>query len=328
MKEQAFVDQYGDTWEQLEAYLVLSRRARKTSPLAENVPALYRSCCHHLSMARQRHYSLQLTERLNALVRDTQHELYQIKPQSRYAFMRFLVADFPATIHKNRWFVLAGMLLFFGPLLITGLVVYLDSDLLYGLMPAEQVRQFESMYDPEAKTIGRERDSATDLHMFGYYIYNNISIAFRTFAGGMLLGLGAIFFLVYNGLVIGGVMGYMGSQGFVDTFFPFVAGHGSFELTAIGLSGAAGLKLGFAIVAPGNLTRLTALKQAGKEAAIMMYAAFLMLLMAALIEAFWSSSSVLGNPTKYAVGGILWVLVIGVFLNAMLRGRPVVEGQR
>ena len=68
--------------------------------------------------------------------------------------------------------------------------------------------------------------------MFGYYIKNNIGISFRTFAGGMLFGLGSVFFLVYNGLAIGATAGHLTQAGFASTFYPFVAGHGSFELTA------------------------------------------------------------------------------------------------
>ena len=321
IKEQAFVSQHEEQWLACERYLRASAKERKTMAEAEALASLYRQCCHHLAIARERHYSLLLVERLNAIVRNTQHELYRIRPQNRYAFLRFLVDDLPATLRQNRGFVISGMLLFFLPLMATALAVYLDGDLIYSLMPAEQVREYESMYAADSEALGRERDSATDLQMFGFYIYNNIGIAFRTFAGGILLGVGALFFLIYNGLVIGGVMGFMANQGFTDTFFPFVAGHGSFELTAIGLSGAAGLKLGFAILAPGNLTRLAALKAAGKQAAIMMYAAFLMLLLAALIEAFWSSSAALPNVTKYIVGGILWTLVVALFLNALVGSR-------
>lgn len=320
MKEQVFIQKHQEDWFHLEAFFALSNKERKQSDMQKDLPAFYRRLCHQLAVAKERHYSLQLVERLNTLVNACHQQLYHYQFRFQFAFLRFLVFDFPECLRRNRPFVIIGMALFFVPSLLTTWAVASDSDLIYSLMPAEQVRNFESMYADDAETFGRERDAGTDIHMFGYYIYNNIGIAFRTFASGILLGLGSLFFLIYNGLVIGGVMGYMASEGYHSTFFPFVVGHGSFELTAIGLSGAAGLKLGYAILSPGRYTRATALRLAAKDAIMMMYGAFIMLVIAAFLEAFWSSSSQLPIMTKYITGGILWALVIGFFVQA-LRGR-------
>jgi len=145
--------------------------------------------------------------------------------------------------------------------------------------------------------------------MFGFYIYNNIGIAFKCFATGLFAGIGSLFMLAYNGLVLGGVSGHLTSLGYTETFYPFVVGHGSFELTAIVFSGAAGLKLGFALLSPGAYSRVKALQFAAADAINIMYGVFIMLLIAAFIEAFWSSSSIMPNPVKYAVGAALWGLV-------------------
>lgn len=320
MKEQAFVQQYEADWQKLEAFFLLSRKEQQRSATASELPRLYRRSCNQLALAKERNYSLILVERLNTLVNLCHQQMYQHRPRFQFAFLRFLAMDFPDSLHKNRYLVLAGMVLFFVPCLLTAWAVALDSDLIYSLIPADQVRSFESMYAEGSEHFGRKRDAGSDIHMFGYYIYNNIGIAFRTFASGILLGLGSLFFLFYNGLTIGGVIGYMAAEGYQNTFFPFVIGHGAFELTAIGLSGAAGLKLGYALLSPGQYDRATALRLAARDAIIMMYGAFLMLVIAAFLEAFWSSSSHLPNITKYISGAILWALVIGFFVIA-IRGR-------
>jgi uncharacterized membrane protein SpoIIM required for sporulation len=146
--------------------------------------------------------------------------------------------------------------------------------------------------------------------MFGFYIQNNISIAFRCFAGGLLLGIGTLFVLLFNGMFMGGIAGHLTRLDYVDTFYPFVVGHGAFELTAIVFSGAAGLRLGYAILNPGQLSRLDGLRQAGREVVPMLYGIVLMLIIAALLEAFWSSSSSLSIAIKYSVGALLWSLVL------------------
>ena len=97
---------------------------------------------------------------------------------------------------------------------------------------------------------------------------------------------------------------------FQSTFFPFVIGHGSFELTAIVLCGAAGFELAFALIAPGRLTRVRALRAAAAKAIQIVYGAAGMLLVAAFIEAFWSSKQTIPIEVKYSVGSALWVLVL------------------
>jgi uncharacterized membrane protein SpoIIM required for sporulation len=181
-------------------------------------------------------------------------------------------------------------------------------------MDGAQVRSMEAMYDPDSlmHKLGRERESDSDLYMFGFYIKNNTGIGFRNFAGGMLFGVGTLFFLIFNGLFIGAAAGHLTHLEFIDTFWGFVLGHGSFELTAIVISGVAGLKLAAALIKPGRKSRIRALIDNGKIAVQIMYGAAVMFIIAAFIEAFWSSM-VLPVVIKYMVAAVLWGLVIAYF---------------
>jgi uncharacterized membrane protein SpoIIM required for sporulation len=179
------------------------------------------------------------------------------------------------------------------------------------LTPAE-IEQMGQQYAPGGSLqAGRPVDS--DVLMFGYYIRNNIGIAFRTFASGILGGVGSVFFLVYNGLVIGAVMGHIVQMDYGGRFFPFAVGHGAFELTAIVLAGAAGLRMGLALLSPGRTSRGRALLLAGRTSVRMLYGAAGMLVVAAFLEAFWSP---MPQPaaTKYGVGAILWLTVFSYLL--------------
>jgi len=201
-------------------------------------------------------------------------------------------------------------LLFYGPAIVIGLLCYFDSDFVYSILPSEQVRMVESMYDPDARVLGRERESDTDLYMFGFYIRNNIGIAFREFAGGVFFGLGTLFFVIFNGVFLGAVFGHLTQVGYHSTLYPFVIGHGAFELTAIVIAGAAGLKLGAALIDPGPLTRVAALRAAGREAIPIILGATFMLVIAAVLEAFWSSKASLPIGLKLGVGALFWCLVL------------------
>lgn len=283
--------------------------ARKMA-IAAVAPQQYRCLCQHLAVAKSRRYTPILVDRLNQLVRQGYEILHAGQYQRSGRLLQFLFFGFPAVIQANGRFVAIAALAFVVPGLLMALACYLHDSFLYSLMDPAQIRAMESMYDPEVRKLGRERQSDSDLMMFGFYIQNNIGISFRCFASGLFFCLGSLYFLIFNGLVIGGVSGHLTQAGFAGTFYPFVIGHGAFELTAIVFSGAAGLKLGYALIAPGQYTRLTALQIAAREAVQMIYGSTLMLLIAAFVEAWWSSSTQLTTMVKITTGAVLWLLVL------------------
>jgi uncharacterized membrane protein SpoIIM required for sporulation len=183
----------------------------------------------------------------------------------------------------------------------------------YYLMPPEALAKFQEMYNPANRRHGM-RDADDNVAMFGFYVWNNVKIGFQTFAGGIAFGLGSIFFLVFNGVLIGAIAGYITQVGYGTPFWSFVSGHSAMELVAIAISGAAGLRLGAALVAPGNRSRKAALVAAAQPAVRLMYGAAGMFLVAAFIEAFWSPLTAFPPVTKYLVGAILWIVVLGYFL--------------
>ena len=306
MKQQIFEQQHSAAWQQIEAALEKPAEGDNSKILAEH----YMLLCQHLTIAKERLYDAALVERLNNLVLGVYRELYRYRAQTRLNIYAFFKRDFPLAIYRHRYFILLSFLVMVLPGLVAGTWTYLDEDAVYSVLDGSQVRQVERMYDPQARKLGREREAETDIFMFGFYIKNNISVAFRCFAGGMVIGIGTLLVLFFNGMFMGSIAGHLTRLDYVDTFYPFVVGHGSFELTAIVFSGAAGLRLGYAILNPGQFSRLDALREAGRDVVPMLYGIFLMLVIAAFLEAFWSSSTSLSIEVKYTVGAVLWALVL------------------
>jgi uncharacterized membrane protein SpoIIM required for sporulation len=304
-------------WQALEASLdrLESRnRGNRGGEAAPDFPELYRQVCHHLALARHRRYGADLELRLNRLVLRGHQQLYRSRAGDFGAALRFVTSGFPRLVRSEVRLVLLSLLLFAGPLIAMSLAVPWRPELALSVLPPASVEQMGQQYAPEGSLeAGRPLDS--DLQMFGFYIYNNIGIAFRTFASGILAGLGSIFFMIYNGLVIGAVMGHIEHMGYQENFYPFVIGHGAFELTAIVLAGAAGLRLGLALLAPGRLSRGEALLGASRRAIGLVYGVAGMLTIAAFLEAFWSPSAV-PAMVKLVVGGVLWLYVLFYFTVA------------
>jgi uncharacterized membrane protein SpoIIM required for sporulation len=318
MKQSLFESRHAADWDAFEALLRGLEKKARDIPEREDFTARYRHLCQHLALARERHYSSRLIDRLQQLALRGHQQLYRHRGQLGAAMLGFLTGGFAQLVRREWRSVAWASLLFYGSLLGMGLLVYGFPDLIYSVLSPDKVTSMESMYDPDTRRIGRfaERDAGDDWFMFAFYILNNIGIGFQTFASGLLFGLGTLFFLLYNGLMIGAVAGHLTQIGYTQTFWSFVIGHGAFELTAITFAGAAGLKLGWALLAPGRLPRGQALRTAAAGSVQLVAGVILMLLIAAFIEAYWSSMTYTSARVKYLVGAGLWTLVAAYFLFA------------
>jgi uncharacterized membrane protein SpoIIM required for sporulation len=299
MSQKGFQEKNARLWREVSQLLDVMDRGTPVTG-GDTFPARYRQICQHLALARHRRFSSEVIEGLNRLsLRGHQH-LYarRFRPFQRVG--DFIGRDLPRAVRREWKLVVLAIALFFGTGAAADVAVHLKPDLAYTILGPGMVAQLEMM--------------------FGFYIRNNIGIGFRTFASGLLLGLGSIFFLVFNGVFMGGAAGHIDVVGYGSTFYSFVIGHGAFELTAIALAGASGLKLGTAVLAPGRRSRALALVEEGKRAVSIVYGFTGMLVIAAFLEAFWSSSTLVPATVKLIVGGVFWVLVIGYFAFAGRRG--------
>jgi uncharacterized membrane protein SpoIIM required for sporulation len=293
----------------------LKPRKRKKETNLSELPLRYRQVCQDLALAKHRLYGRELVQRLNRLALQGHEQLHTRPGHFLGDFIRFVRIGFPSLVRENAAFFGTASALFYGPCFLMMLAGWFYPEAILAVLGPEQMRQYEDMYNPDTTPVLDGRGSDSDLYMFGYYIQHNIGIGFRTFAGGVLCGAGSVFFLIFNGLAIGATFAHLTRTGMGETLYPFVVGHGAFELTAITFSGAAGLKLGYALLAPGRLTRGQALVEHGKSAVRIMFGAAGMLLIAAFIEGFWSPSSA-PTTVKYAVGAVLWSSVLAYFLFA------------
>ncbi len=319
MRQAPFEAAHAPEWAEYRALLGVLEgrgrwRARGPAADAARFPALYRRLCAHYALARTRGYGPGLIDELHDLVQRGYPYLYRRRGHWLKAALGFMAADFPRTV-RRQWRVaaLAAALLVL-PGLAMGLACARDAALIGSLLDAEQVAELESMYETGARPPGRlpERAAATDFMMFGYYVMNNVGIGFRTFGAGVLFGLGSAVILVYNGLFIGAAAGHLTRLGLGANFWTFVSGHSPFELTAVALCGAAGLLLGRGLLAPGRRTRAAALRAEAREAVVLAGGAGLMLVLAAVLEAYWSAGAA-APGVKIAVGVLGWVAV-GLYL--------------
>jgi len=226
--------------------------------------------------------------------------------------------EFPSAVRAHAAYVAIAAAAFVLPTVIVGAVVHRHPELILSLVDSHTASSFENMYSAATDSIGRTRGASTEWMMFGLYASHNVGVALQCFAGGLFAGIGSVGFLVYNGVFSGALGGYLINRGLSPRFFSFIATHSAFEMTAMVLSGAAGLRVGHALVAPGARTRGHALAVATRESAVLLYGVTAMLFVAAGIEAFWSPATWPPHALKYAVAAVCWTAVVAYFV---LQGR-------
>ena len=317
MTQQSFVNRREKAWDEFQAMIRGGGKTIKKN--AAWFPLGYRELTQDLNTARAHGFDPSIIERLNSLVSEGNQLLYTKRSWSLKTFADFVLSTFPNSV-RSQWRALgAALLLFYGLGLFFGVLCVRNPAMVYQLVGEDTTQNLESMYNPESTHFLKAREVSSDADMFGYYIYNNISIAFRTFSGGIIAGIGSLIILCFNGAFLGIAAAHIINVGFTETFFPFIAGHSGFELTAIVFSAQAGLLLGYRLFFTKGLSRTASLKIAGKTALPIISGAALMLVIAASIEAFWSSHHEFLPAIRYGVGGTLWVLIILYFVFA---GRP------
>lgn len=306
---------YAPEWEELQKAIGQIRgsfTAKAASALpSERVAWLYRRACEQLALARARGYPSYLIDRLEQLTAEAHQLIYQRSELGLSRLLQLVTEGFPRAVRAQSSYVMLSMTALCLPAVTLGVLVYLRPELVLSVIDSETAAQLERMYSSSATALGRLRAAQTDWDMFGFYINNNIGIAFQCFGSGLFAGAGSLFFLAFNGAYAGAVAGYLTARGLGPTFYAFIVTHSAFELTAIVLSGAAGLKMGHSLLAPGRRTRAQALVSAARECVPILYGVAVMLVIAAAIEAFWSSATWIPPYMRYSVAAVCWATVLG-----------------
>ncbi len=279
--------------------------------------ALYRSLCTDLMRCRAARVTPDLAAHLDALAGRAHAALYGAQPFRLPGIIGFFARGFPRALRANGRLFAVACALFFLPFAVGLIGALASDDFSTKVLPAASL---EAMADAYSKGFAGGRDAGTDTGMAGFYVYNNVGIAFRCFATGILYGAGSLFFLVYNGLVTGTVAGYVMSAGHGGNIWTFMCGHAPFELTAIVIAGGAGLQMGYALVDTRGRTRVGSLRRAAPAIAQQILGAAAMLLVAALVEGFWSPSA-LPPPVKWSAAALFTVAVV-LYLALAGRGAP------
>lgn len=305
-----FIARNSASWARLES---LARRGGgRLSPMeVQELVSLYQQTSSHLSHARTERADAALVARLTRLVATAAGVIYSTRSRSLAGVARFFTTSFPAAVWHARRFVAVAALLLLVPALVVGAWVA-TSDAALDAAGPDAVREayveddFEAYYS--SAPAGQFATQVT---------VNNIQVSILAFAAGVLVCVVTAFILAFNGANVGVAAGLFAAAGEQPKFWGLILPHGLLELSAVIVAGAAGLALGWAIVAPGDRTRTGALAEEGRRAAVIVLGLVLAFVVAGTIEGFVTPS---GLPTaaRVAVGTSAFV---AFWAYALLLGR-------
>lgn len=271
---------------------------------------LYRQTAADLAAIREDPSSRQFAAYLNRLLARAHNTIYAGRRGSATAVARFFWAEYPRLFRQHRAHVALTVGVFGVAAAIGALVTWLDPGFpgrLLGPQMVETIRRRE-MWTHSILAIKPLASSAI--------MTNNMSVAFTTFAMGMTAGLGTLYMIALNGLMIGVIGSACAAAGMSVALWSFVAPHGVLELPAIFIAGAAGLRIGEGLLFPGVLPRRHSVARAGGDATRLVVGTVPMLIVAGLIEAFVSPTA-LPVWLKFTAAAALFVLLAAYLASDM-----------
>jgi uncharacterized membrane protein SpoIIM required for sporulation len=302
-----WIDRRKPHWSRLEA-LVTACGPRSVASLTHDevreLALLYRQAAADLSTAREDPHGAALTRYLNELLGRAHNLVYADAARTRRTgVIQFLRDGFPQTFRRTLPYSVAAFALFVAGSAAGVLLAALDPGFHRFILNGQMM---DTISRREMWTHGIV---AVKPYASTAIMTNNIGVSLAACATGMLAGLGPIYMMLFNGLLIGVVGSACYGAGMSLGLWSFVAPHGVLELPAIFIAGGAGLVLGKGVVFPGTLPRRDSIAEAGAEAIRLLLGALPLLVIAGIVEGFVSPTSA-PVAAKFAIAVSLFVLLV------------------
>lgn len=317
------LEREGD-WKRLEAIVTRAEKGRLRKLSDEDVlalPVLYRTVASSLSIARETSLDAATLAYLEALVQRAWFVVYGPRASLGSWLRRFLGGGLSASVRGIWLDLLVALAVMVAGTVVGWLLVASDTEWYHALVPG----QFADARVPGATRetlhgtlFGNQGQNA--MSSFAAYLFsNNAQVSILAFALGFAFGIPSLLLLTHNMAMLGAMLWLYHGQGLTLDFVGWLAVHGTTELFAILLAGAAGLHIGRSMAFPGQRSVMDAAAEAGRRASQVMAGVVLMLVIAAMLEGF-ARQLIDDTGGRFAVGGFMLAFWLAYFF-AFGRGR-------
>lgn len=305
-------------WSKLETLLNQSAqgglKSLSRSDLQE-LSLLYRQSAADLAAIREDRGSVHFARYVNQLLVRAHNTIYSGRRASTSAMFSFFWNTFPSIFRRNLKHCLLAVLIFLIAGGVGATLTYQNPDFKVKILGPQMVETIDRHEMWTHSIVGIKPLASSAI------MTNNMSVGFTTFAFGITAGLGTIYMMAFNGLLIGVIGMACGLSGMSLQLWSFVAPHGVLELPAIFIAGGAGLRLAQGLLFPGILPRRESLARSGLEAVQLVLGTIPILIVAGLIEAFVSPTG-LPVALKFSMAGALFVLLAAYLFGLAREPKP------
>ena len=309
----SYIQAHRREWTQLEERAAGGNRSlggRQGEDISEAV-VLYLRASSHLAEVQTRYHDPALEQYLNGLVGRAHGAIYGAAPASARSFARFFGTRYREVFRRTLPFIAVVGVLMAVMVLATDLWVASSREAQAGLLPPAAREAIDGAGQ------GTNLDDVSSGALSALIFQNNVQVSFLAFALGITFGIGTIYVIMSNAIFIGLLAGGFQAAGEGWRFWSLVLPHGFLELIAICIAGGAGLRMGWALIEPGDRPRGTALGEEARDAVLVILGVIPAFLVAALIEGFVTGRT--GEPAvEVALGAVVAVTYVALLL------RPVV----
>jgi uncharacterized membrane protein SpoIIM required for sporulation len=293
-------------WDRLASLLSQSDASglgQLTRAELQEMALLYRQVAADLSVLRQDSTARTYAQHVNHLLARAHHIIYSGRKTNLLTLVRFLRDEYPAIFQRQIGFVLASLAVSVAWGLLGAAITSVHPEFMRMFVSAKMIATMERhhMWTESVVTIAPLATSAI--------MTNNLTVTFIVFASGIVFGLGSFYYLAVNGMMLGVVAAACHQYGMALPLWTFVAPHGALELPSIVIAGAAGFRLGHAMLFPGALRWRDSVARGGIEATRLVSGIIPLLIVAGCLEGFFSPSQA---PVwlKFTVSGLLFSLLL------------------
>jgi uncharacterized membrane protein SpoIIM required for sporulation len=275
---------------------------------------LYRAACTDLMLAEAHDLPRDTVEYLHALVGRAHNTVYRARGFRFNDWSEMLFGTVPRQLRSDPALRISA-LVFYGAFLLCALLAAGRPGFAGKVVGEAAIEQIDQMYAVPVGVASKEGFGRSDSMMAGYYIKHNTTIGLQCFAWGLFFGLGSLYELSTNAVMLGAMFGHMATSPNAGNFYTFVTAHGPFELTAIVFSGAAGLRLGYGLIDTKGQSRLASLQREARRSLPIVGVAVVLFVFAAFIEGFVSAS-----PMPYSNKAMIAILSTGLLAAYLIFG--------
>lgn len=280
MRESAFVKRNVKKWEEFEELL------NNSDSDPDKLSDLFIQITDDLAFARTQYPDSRTYAYLNGLASKIHGKIYKNKSEDRKRFVSFWKHEVPRVMRKSHLKLLYSFIIFSVAIVIGIVSQNADSDFVRTILGDGYVNMTLDNIEKGDVLAVYGRDNQMD--SFFAITFNNVRVSFFAFAAGLLLSLGTGFLLFQNGVMVGCFFTFLGQQGFMGEAFKVVMLHGTLELSAIVIAGAAGFVMGNSILFPGTYSRMASFKRGAIEGLKIVMGLMPVFILAGFIEGFFT----------------------------------------